>query len=81
MEPNRMETVHEILRLDDLLQDLARQRAELAGRPGWESVDVAYRAAEEERDELITSLSPEDDAWLEVERAGVRHGVSSDCSD
>jgi hypothetical protein len=75
-----METVHEILRLDELLQDLAQRRAEFAGRPGWEAVDAAYRAAEEERDELITSLSPEDDAWLEVERAGIRHGVSGDYS-
>jgi hypothetical protein len=31
--------------------------------------------------QLITSLSPEDDAWFEVERAGIRHGVSGDCSD
>jgi hypothetical protein len=36
-----METVHEILRLDELLQDLAQRRAELAGRPGWEAVDAA----------------------------------------
>ncbi len=76
-----MEPVCEILRFDELVQDLAQRRAELAGRPGWDAVDEAYRAADEELRQLISSLSPEDEEWLEVERAGIRHNVSGNFSD
>ena len=74
-----METVEEILRLEELIQDLAQRRVGLAGRPvELDAVDEAYNAASYELHQLISTLSPEDEAWLEVERAGIRHGVSGE---
>ena len=74
-----METVEEILRLEELIQDLAQRRADLAGRPTEiDAVDEAFSSANDDLQELISSLSPEDQQWLEVERAGIRHGVSGE---
>ncbi|MEI6232933.1 MAG: hypothetical protein WCT04_07770 [Planctomycetota bacterium] len=72
-----MEPVEDILRLDLLLCDLVQQRAELASRPAeLDAIECSIRAVNDELRELLVSLSPEDEAWLDVERAGIRHGVS-----
>jgi len=72
-----METVEEILHLEELLHDLAQQRAALARQSeAWCAVDAAYHSANDELRQLMASLSPEDEAWLDVEHAGIRHGVS-----
>ena len=72
-----METVEEILRLEELLRELGQRRAGVAARPAeWVAVDEAYNAANAELQQLLATLSPEDEAWLDVERAGIRHGVS-----
>ena len=77
-----METVEVILRLEEMLTEIAQRREGLAGRPAeLDSVDEAYRVEGDELRQLIASLTPEDEAWLDVERAGARHGVSGDQDD
>ena len=74
-----MSIVDQILQLEETLAELARQRSVLAGKPAeWADADDAYRAVEQELTELIAGLSPEDEQWLETERARVRHGSPRD---
>lgn len=74
-----METVEEILSLEEILTELAQRRAGLTGMPAeLDAADEAYNAANNELQQLISSLSPEDESWLDVERARIRHGVSDE---
>lgn len=74
-----MSIVDQILQLEVTLEEVARQRAALAGQPAdWADADEIYRAVEQELGELLAGLSPEDEQWLETERARGRHSSEAE---
>jgi hypothetical protein len=74
--------IDEILSLEAALHDLEQRRDAVAHHPSkWDELDEAYRSADRERLELLAGLSPEDEQWLDVERATIRHGVSPEYDD
>ena len=77
-----MSIIDDILNLEAALEDLAKRRDACAQQPSkWDELDQAYRAADRERLELLAGLSPEDEQWLDVERATIRHGAARDLQD